>query len=146
MTTIKLSLNAPKVDFELLDKKYTVYINDNVINQMGKATALAGKFAKMADDMDTAEDVEKAGKQIVKMFDTSRVALEGMIDGLLGEKGIGEQIYNKCNKSTMVLIDVVNQMDSAIGKVNQQAQAARQKALEAQFPTAKTKVVGKDDD
>lgn len=146
MPTIKLNIDTPKVDFEILDKKYTVYINDNVIEQMGKATTLAGQFDKMAEDLQGVEDVEKAGKKIAALFKESREALESMIDGLLGEKGIGEKIYEAGNKSTMLLVNFVNQMDEAIDKVNQQAQATRQKALEAQFPAAKPTVVGKNDD
>lgn len=146
MPTIKLNLDTPKVDFEILDKKYTVYVNDNVIQQMAKAVTVAGQFQKMSDDLVNMDDVEKAGKQVVKMFDKTRTALEDMIDGLLAEKGIGEKIYEAGNKSTILLVNVVNQMDEAIDKVNQQAQATRQKALETQFPAAKPTVVGKNDD
>ena len=110
MSVIKINLDKPTQEFEIGGKTYTLYYDDesmqNQLTQMRKFY----EYAKKSDDIDLENATDEEQK---KIQDESIQLTKETIDTFFDE-GAFEEIYEAAGKSMLILFTVVEKIGEFI--------------------------------
>ena len=121
-----LNLNdykAPQLEVDFGFKKVSVVLTDDTTSKMSAFTVDANEMLKKADKLTDNElaklSREDAKKRLEGVLGNARDLLEGAIDELFDEPGLGVELYNRLGKSTVSLANVFSRVNTEVNKANQ---------------------------
>ena len=121
-----LNLNnykAPQLEVDFGFKKVSVKLTDDTTSEMSAFMVDANKMLKKADKLTDDElaklERQEAKKRLESVLGDARDLLEGAFDELFNERGLGVELYNRLDKSTVSLANVFSRVNTEVNKANQ---------------------------
>ena len=121
-----LNLNnykAPQLEVDFGFKKVSVKLTDDTTSEMSAFMVDANKMLKKADKLTDDElaklERQEAKKRLESVLGDARDLLEGAFDELFNERGLGVELYNRLDKSTVSLANVFSLVNTEVNKANQ---------------------------